>query len=117
MFESFGEGAIQPDSPPPTSYQSLVVDAAFRRATGDAHGRIVLLRAVDVVGEIVIDSDAIKLRGRLILFGPASAAIERNVCAAVVALNHPIRIVGRDPEIVIVAVRHSDVVVGASAIV
>src|SRR5690242_12395042 len=72
-------------------------DAAFSRAARDAHGRVVLLRAVYVVRKIVVERDAIKLCGRLVLFGPTAAAVERNVCAAVVALNHAVWIVGRDP--------------------
>ena len=70
---SSGSGAIQPLSPPPTSYQSLAVMPPAGRAAGDAHGRVVLLRAVDVVREIVVQRDAIELRGRLVLLrGPAS---------------------------------------------
>ncbi len=92
-------------------------DAVSSRATRDAHRGIVLLRAVDVVWKIVVNRDAIKLRRGLVLIGPASAAVERNVCAAVVALNHPVWIVRSDPEIVVVAVWNGDGAVSAAAVV
>src|ERR1051325_7164163 len=46
-------------------------DAAFSRATRDTHGRVVLLRAVDVVWKIVVERDAIELGRGLVLLGPA----------------------------------------------
>src|SRR5689334_18338396 len=81
-------------------------DSTFSRATRNAHGRIVLLRTVYVVRKIVVERDAIKLRRGLILLGPTPPAVVRNVRATVVAFDHAIRIVWRDPQIVIVAVRH-----------
>src|SRR5207244_3598396 len=42
-------------------------DAGAGRAAGDLDRRVVLLRAVDVIGEIVIERDAIELARRLIL--------------------------------------------------
>ena len=72
-------------------------DSKIRRAADDAHCRIILLRAVDVIRKIIIESDAIELRGGLVLLAPAASGVERNVGAAVVALNHAIRIVGRNP--------------------
>ena len=92
-------------------------DRVFSRPTGDADSRIVLLCAVDVVRKFVVDRDAIKLRGRLVLLGPTPAAVEGNIRAAVVALDHAVRIVGRDPQIVVVAVRHGDRRVRAAAVV
>src|SRR5437870_9140364 len=51
-------------------------DDAGIRAAGDANIRIVLLRAVDVIRERVVDRDVIELRGRLIVLGrPGLAAI------------------------------------------
>ena len=81
-------------------------------AAGDAHGRVVLLRAVDVVREVVVERDAVELRGRLV----HAACVQvrppslRDVRAAVVALDHALRIVGRDPQVVVVAVRRRDAV-------
>ena len=80
----------------------------FGRAARDAHRGVVLLRTVDVVRKIVVERDAIKLRRRLILFGPASPAVVGDIRAAVVALDHPVGIVRSDPEIVVVAMRNID---------
>ena len=92
-------------------------NAVVRGPAGDAHGRVVLLGSVDVVRKIIVESDAIELRRGLILFRPAAAAIERDVGAAVVAFNHAIRIVGRNPQIVIVAMRYTDTREGATPVV
>src|SRR6266542_4404018 len=86
--------------PVPFSYTKV------RCATGYAHGRIVLLGTVDVVGEIVVEHDPIKLCRGLILFGPTFPAIERNVCATVIAIDHSIRIVRGDPKVMVVSMRH-----------
>ena len=88
-----------------------------RGAAGGAHGGIVLLRAVDVVGKIVVERHAVELRGGLIVDArPGAAAVVGDVGAAVVALDHALRIVGRDPQIVIVAVRRADGGEGAAAV-
>jgi len=47
-------GAIQPLSPPPTSYQSLSVIAPDAVRVAMADGRVILLGAVGVVREIVV---------------------------------------------------------------
>ncbi len=44
----------------------LLGDAAAGGAAGDAHGGVVLLRAVDVVREIVVERHAVELRGGLV---------------------------------------------------
>src|SRR5713226_3523581 len=64
----------------------LARDAAASRAAGDAHGRVVLLSAVNVIRKIVVNRDAIELRSGLVLFAPAPATVERDVRATVVAL-------------------------------
>src|ERR1044072_7819985 len=117
MFESLGDGAIQPDSPPPTSHQSLSVipPSVLRLAIRTVE--LSCCAPIDVVRKIVIERDAIKLRRRLILLSPAPAAVERNVRAAVVALDHAVRIVRSDPKIVIVSVRHLNVRVRAASII
>ena len=116
ISESLGDGAIQPDSPPPTSNQSSRV-IPNPVVAGNAHRRVVLLRAIDVIGKIIVQRDAIELRRWLILFTPTPPTVERNIGAAVITIDHPVRIVGRDPEIVIVAVWHTDAAEGAAAIV
>ena len=86
-------------------------------AAGDAHGGVVLLRAVDVVREILVERHAVELRGGLIVHGaPGAPAVARDGGAAVVALDHAVRIVGRDPQVVIVAVRRAKVAERAAAV-
>src|SRR5437660_1764723 len=86
-------------------------------AAGNAHRRVVLLRAINVIRKIIVERDTIELCGRLILFAPTPATVERNICAAVITIDHPIRVVGRDPEIVIVAMRHTYAAEGSAAVV
>src|SRR5262245_44140977 len=45
------------------------VDVAAIAAAGDADGRIVLLSAVDAVGEMIVGGDAIELGGGLVVVG------------------------------------------------
>src|ERR1051325_4944974 len=63
-------------------------DAAFSRATRDTHGRVVLLRAVDVVWKIVVERDAIEESGGLVLLAPTPPAVEGDVRAPIVTLDH-----------------------------
>ena len=53
-----------------------LVDAEIRRSARNFDGRIVLLCAVNIVWKIIIDRDAVKLRGRLILFRPIFPAVK-----------------------------------------
>jgi hypothetical protein len=92
-------------------------DAAAARAAEDAQGRVVLLRAEDAVGEVAVGRDAVDLRGRLVvLAGPGPAAVGADVHAAVVGLDHALRVGGVDPEIVVVAVRRADGGEGLAAV-
>ncbi len=77
-------------------------------AAGNARRRVVLLCAADEVGLVVRGHDAVELRGGVVLLGPGLPAVERHVGAAVVRIDHPIRLVWRDPQVVVVAVRHAD---------
>src|SRR5437868_3269008 len=76
-------------------------------AARDLYRRVVLLRSIHVIREVIIESDAIELRRSLILRRPGSAAVGRDVCAAVVRIDHAQRIVWRDPEIMIVSMRNA----------
>ncbi len=59
----------------------------------------------------------IELRGRLIrLGGPALAAIVRNRGAAVIGVDHPVRMRGIDPQSVIIAVRCANEAEGVPAV-
>src|SRR6266566_2130183 len=53
--------------------------------------------------------DMVELSRRLILLSPRTAAVEGHVRATVVALDHPLRVVGRDPQIVVISVRYLNV--------
>ena len=58
---------------------------------------------------LFVQRHAVNLRGRLVLLGrPGSAAVEADVGAAVVALDEIQRIVGVDPQSVVVTVRDAD---------
>jgi len=81
------------------------VDVTAVAGGGDTDGRIVLLRAIDAVREIVVGSHVVELRRRLIILrGPILAAVDGNGCAAVIAVDDAIGIAGIDPETVVVAV-------------
>ena len=56
---------------------------------------IVLLRAVEPIRVLVVDGDVIELCGELVVDGrPGVAAVVRHTGAAVVALNHALRVGG-----------------------
>ena len=77
-----------------------------QRKAGHDDGSVVLLRAVDAVGILVVHRHLVDFGGRLIgLRAPGAAAVDRHVRAAIVGLDHVLRIPGIDPNIVIVAVR------------
>src|SRR5262249_9313987 len=87
-------------------------DAPFRRRRHRDRG-VVLLRAVDAVGVLVVDVDAVELRGLLVVDRrPRGAAVQRDVGAAVVALDHALRVFRIDPEVVVVAVPRRDLAEG-----
>ena len=65
---------------------------------------------------MVRGNDVVELRRGLVLFAPGLAAAERHVRSAVVRFDHPLGVVGRDPQVVIVAVRHLYVAEGLSVI-
>src|SRR5260370_37927255 len=83
-------------------------NAAARGAARDAHRRVVLLRAVYGVREVLVERHAVELRRRLIVdTAPRAPAIARDRRAPGIALDHPVRIVGRNPEAVSVTVRRT----------
>ncbi len=93
-------------------------DAALIAASCDADGAVILLRAVSVIREIVVQRDSVELRSwLLILRGPGAAAVGAHVGAAVVRFDHAIGIVGRHPEIMNVAVGRANGVEGFAGIV
>src|SRR5690606_31268576 len=79
---------------------------------------VVLLGAEDVVVRPVVDGDVVELRRRLVVDGgEGGAAVERDVGAAVVALDHALVVTRVDPDVVVVAVGRGDRVEGAPAVV
>ncbi len=69
-------------------------------------GALVLLRAEDVVRELVVEVHVVELPGRLVVLrAPARPAIGRDGRAAVVPLEQDLRVVRVDPDDVVVAVR------------
>src|SRR5205807_6993347 len=92
-------------------------DAGGRSAGGDAHRGVVLLRAIGVVWKVLVQRHAVELRRRLVHeAGPRAASIGCDGGAAIVALDHAIGIVRRDPERVIVAMRRVQRGVSVAAI-
>src|ERR1700733_7427638 len=81
------------------------IDSASGTGARDANCGIVLLRAVDVVGEAVVRSDVVELRSRLIVLrGPRFGAVGRDSCAAVISVDQAVGICRVDPQTMIVAV-------------
>src|SRR3974390_3036248 len=73
---------------------------------GNADRAVILLRAVNAEGPVVVGSDVIELRGRLVvLLRPGLAAVHRDGHAAVVAVHDAVGVGGIDPEAVVVSVR------------
>src|SRR5204863_9505200 len=99
-------GSIRNDSDVPALAPANVIPITDVDAAGlaarPAQRRVVLLRAADAIREMIGGDDVIELRRRLILLRPGAAAVERHVGAAVVALDHALRAVGCDPEVVVV---------------
>ncbi len=84
----------------------LTPDHALIVAAGNRDSRVVLLGTIHAVGPVVVDSDVIELRGRLVfLLRPGFAAIDRERRAAVVAIDQMPRIARIYPQRVMVAVR------------
>ena len=68
-------------------------DDPLDRAAGNADGAVVLLRAVDAVGRLVVGDDGVQLGRGLVVYGaPRIAAVVGDACAAVVALDHAPRV-------------------------
>ena len=79
-----------------------------------ADGGVVLLGSVHPVGKLVVGGQVVKLAGELVVdAGPTLPAVEGDAGAAIVALDHPSRIVGVNPKVVVVAVGRGDPVESA----
>ncbi len=76
---------------------------------GDGDRGVVLLGPVDPVGELVVHLHRVELGGGLVVVGgPVFGVVHRDLPAAVVGHDHPVRVLRVDPEVVDVAVGHGD---------
>ena len=105
MFESVGSGVAQPLSPPPTACHIArgmmpLAEAAVARA---AVGRLVLLVAEHVVGDLVVDGHVVHLRVGQPLPEPRAPAVDRDRQALVVRDDHAVGVGRIDPDVVVVA--------------
>ena len=83
-------------------------DGAVVRAARDRDGAVVLLRAVDAIGKLIVGRDVIELRGGLVLHArPRGTGIERNRGASIIGIDHPPRVPRVNPELVRVTVGHA----------
>ena len=81
-------------------------DTGSTDAARDADAGVVLLSAVDPVRKTVVGVDAVELGGGLIFRGgPGDSTVIGDIGAAVVRINHDIRIRWVEPEVVVVTVR------------
>src|SRR5581483_346797 len=94
-----------------TSNDAIIVVAL------DGYGGVVLLRAVNVVGPAVVGDHVVELRCGLVVFrAPGLAVIGGDGSAAIVAVNHALRIVGINPQAVMIAMRRGKQVESPAAI-
>src|ERR1700757_864418 len=81
-------------------------DNSFIAGAGDSDVRIVLLCSVDTIRESVVRRDMIKLGRRLIIEGgPGLAPVCGNRSSPVICINQPLRIIGFDPQAMMIAMR------------
>ncbi len=84
---------------------------------GDGDRGLVLLRAVDPVGDALVHRHAVDLGRRLVVLArPGAAAVQADPGAAVVAQDHALGLVGVDPQVVVVAEARADDGEGAAAV-
>ena len=83
-------------------------EAARARVARHAQRAVVLLRTAHVERDMRGGDHVVELRGREVLVAPRELAsgrhVERDGAAAVVAVDHVVRVVGIDPQVVVVAV-------------
>ena len=92
-------------------------DGAVGAVGWHADGAGVLLGGVHPVRESVIHLHPVELRGRLVVdAAPGLAPVQADGGAAVVALDHPHRVRGVDPQVVVVVMRGGDHLEGVAAV-
>ena len=68
------------------------------------NGAVVLLRTAGLIRKVFRRRDVVELRGGIIFLGPRRSTVHRDISAAIVRIDHALRIVGIDPKVVIIAV-------------
>ncbi len=92
-------------------------DRTKRRAAGKRNGRVILLRAVDAVGHLIVGDHVIEFAcGLVIDRRPALGTVEGHAGTTIMTADHTLPIAGIDPEIVIVAMWNGNLREGRSAI-
>src|SRR5260221_4222782 len=78
-------------------------DSSVIAAAENENAAAILLRAVNVIREVVVNRNVIELRGRLVIpAAPGAAGVHAYACALIAAKNHTLWIAGINPESVIV---------------
>src|ERR1700751_1119900 len=84
----------------------LAADVAIIGAAGNRYRGVVLLRTINVIEKLVVGGNVVKLGRRLVVLRrPACARIYADGGAAVVAVDHPLRIRRIDPKPMMIAMR------------
>ena len=84
-------------------------DNPFHRVTRHANAGVILLRGVDAIGELVVSTDIVKLGRQLIINRrEGGAAVEGDIGATVIALDHALVVARVDPKAVVVTVGRGD---------
>ena len=95
----------------------LITQVAVVAPRAHAGRGIVLLAAINPVGELIVDREAVNLGGQLVIDArPGAARIEGHRGAAVVAVDHVFRICRIDPQIVRITMRNRDLFYGFATI-
>src|SRR5262249_10377415 len=101
-----GIGRIRRDVPALARARGMPVaegDGAVVAAAEDVNAAGILLRAVDVVGKLIVDGNVVELRGGLVIpAAPGASAVHADACALVAAKDHSLWVGGINPERVIV---------------
>ena len=82
----------------------LSADDAIVVVALNGDGGVVLLGAIDVVGPAVVGDHMVELRSRLVVLGtPGLSAVSRDDSAPVIAVDESLRIVGINPQAMVVS--------------
>src|SRR5690606_1157458 len=75
------------------------------RAMEYSYCRIVLLCTIDAIRKMIVGNNTVELCGRLVVIcGPVFTTIKRNLRPSVITDDHPLIVLRRNPQVVMVAV-------------